>query len=69
MAAASGVELVTAEKRDRTCDHFTRHRRSNLQALESGATNIIIGIGGSATNDGGAGMAAGAGPNYATRPR
>ncbi|STJ09218.1 glycerate kinase [Escherichia coli] len=27
-----------------------------LQALESGATNIIIGIGGSATNDGGAGM-------------
>ncbi len=27
-----------------------------MQALESGASNIIIGIGGSATNDGGAGM-------------
>lgn len=27
-----------------------------MQALESGARNIIIGIGGSATNDGGAGM-------------
>ncbi|XPE65349.1 glycerate kinase [Shigella flexneri] len=46
----------TCGKTQSTRDHFTRHGELILQALESGATNIIIGIGGSATNDGGAGM-------------
>ncbi len=40
-----------------------------LQALESGATNIIIGIGGSATNDGGAGMVQALGGEIMRRQR
>lgn len=56
MAAASGLELVPAEKRDPLVTTSRGTGELILQALESGATNIIIGIGGSATNDGGAGM-------------
>lgn len=56
MAAASGLELVPAEKRDPLVTTSRGTGELILQALESGATNIIIGIGGRATNDGGAGM-------------
>jgi glycerate kinase len=38
------------------CHDIARHRRAYFQALDKGARNIIIGIGGSSTNDGGAGM-------------
>lgn len=66
MAAASGLELVPAEKRDPLVTTSRGTGELILQALESGATNIIIGIGGSATNDGGAGMVQALGRNYAT---
>ncbi len=64
MAAASGLELVPAEKRDPLVTTSRGTGELILQALESGATNIIIGIG-SATNDGGAGMVQALGRNYA----
>lgn len=57
MATASGLPLVPADKRDpRTT---TTHGTGELirAALDAGCTRLIIGIGGSATNDGGAGMA------------
>ncbi|MFY2738438.1 glycerate 2-kinase [Pseudocitrobacter sp. RIT415] len=56
MAAASGLALVAPEKRNPLVTTSRGTGELILQALESGATNIIIGIGGSATNDGGAGM-------------
>lgn len=56
MAAASGLALVPPEKRDPLVTTSRGTGELILQALESGATSIIIGIGGSATNDGGAGM-------------
>lgn len=56
MAEASGLALVPIEKRNPlvTTSHGTGELI--LRALDNGVRNIIIGIGGSATNDGGAGM-------------
>lgn len=57
MAAASGLPLVPPEARDprRTT---TRGTGELIRAaLDAGARRVIVGIGGSATNDGGAGMA------------
>ena len=56
MAAASGVHLVPMDKRD-PCQ-TTSFGTGELikQALDLGVQHIILGIGGSATNDGGAGM-------------
>ena len=56
MAAASGLALVPPAQRNPliTTSHGTGELI--LAALDKGARNIIIGIGGSATNDGGAGM-------------
>jgi glycerate kinase len=57
MAAASGLPLVPPEQRDprltttRGTGELIRH------ALDRGCRRLLIGIGGSATNDGGAGMA------------
>lgn len=56
MAAASGLALVPPEKRNPLVTTSRGTGELILQALESGAKSIIIGIGGSATNDGGAGM-------------
>lgn len=56
MAAASGLALVPREQRD---PRYTgSHGTGELirAALDAGARNFIVGIGGSATNDGGAGM-------------
>lgn len=57
MAAASGLDLVPPKQRNpmRTTTYGTGELI--LAAIEEGVSNIIIGIGGSATNDGGAGMA------------
>jgi len=57
MAAASGLALVPVEKRNPlvTTTYGTGEIIAN--ALERGCRKIIIGIGGSATVDGGAGMA------------
>jgi glycerate kinase len=57
MAAASGLELVPEEKRNplQTTSYGTGQLIS--AALERGCRKIIIGLGGSATTDGGSGMA------------
>jgi glycerate kinase len=57
MAAASGIELL--EKKERDPMRTTSYGTGQLirEALNKGCSSIIIGIGGSATNDGGAGMA------------
>ena len=56
MAAASGLELVPMAQRNplKTTSYGTGELISH--ALNQGVKQIIIGIGGSATNDGGAGM-------------
>lgn len=56
MAQASGLELVPREKRNPiiTTTYGTGELIKN--ALDKGVSTILIGIGGSATNDGGAGM-------------
>lgn len=57
MAEASGLKLLLDEERD--CTQTTTLGTGELiaNALKKGATEIILGIGGSATNDGGMGMA------------
>ena len=57
MAAASGLPLIDSKERDPL--HTTTYGTGMLikEALLSGCRHIIIGIGGSATNDGGMGMA------------
>lgn len=56
MAAASGLQLVPPQQRDvlRACTHGTGELIR--AALDAGATRIVLGFGGSATNDGGSGM-------------
>lgn len=56
MAAASGLHLVAPSQRDimRASSYGTGELIT--QALNAGARRIILGLGGSATNDGGAGM-------------
>jgi glycerate kinase len=57
MAAASGLALIPVERRD-PFETTTRGTGELLRAaIESGATRVVLGIGGSATNDGGAGLA------------
>ena len=57
MAAASGIELLAQEERNPMITSTFGTGRLLKSAMEAGFTEIIIGIGGSATNDGGAGMA------------
>jgi glycerate kinase len=57
MAAASGLPLLTEAERDPRITSTRGTGELVLAAAASGAHRIIIGIGGSATNDGGAGMA------------
>jgi len=57
MAAASGLVLIPPDKRD---PRYTTTKGTGdliLAALDMGMRRIIVGIGGSATNDGGGGMA------------
>jgi glycerate kinase len=57
MSAASGLPLVPRDRRDpRVATTFGTGELVRA-ALDAGLTKIIIGIGGSATNDGGSGMA------------
>ena len=57
MAEASGLKLLKQE--DRNCMYTTTYGTGELivDAIKKGASKIILGIGGSATNDGGIGMA------------
>ncbi|NCF08501.1 MULTISPECIES: glycerate kinase [Kosakonia] len=56
MAAASGLEMVPPAKRDPLITTSWGTGELIRHALDAGVKHIIIGIGGSATNDGGAGM-------------
>lgn len=56
MAAASGLERVPPAKRDPLITTSWGTGELIRHALDAGVKHIIIGIGGSATNDGGAGM-------------
>lgn len=56
MAAASGLELVAREERDPLLATSRGTGELIRAALDAGARRFILGVGGSATNDGGAGM-------------
>ncbi|NVN93289.1 MAG: glycerate kinase, partial [Desulfuromonadales bacterium] len=56
MAAASGLMLVPPEKRNPLLTTSFGTGELIRAALDEGVSRIIVGIGGSATNDGGAGM-------------
>jgi len=64
MAAASGLELVPPSMRDPL--HTTTYGTGQLitSALDAGAGEIVLGVGGSATVDGGAGCAAALGVRF-----
>ncbi|GHA53907.1 glycerate kinase [Photobacterium aphoticum] len=57
MAAASGIHLVTPEQRNPLITTTFGTGELIRAVLDQGVEHIIIGIGGSATNDGGIGMA------------
>ena len=57
MAAASGIERLDEAERDPWITSTFGTGQLILDALDRGCRRIIVGIGGSATNDGGAGMA------------
>src|SRR6266540_464396 len=57
MAAASGLPLLRDDERDPRITSTRGTGELIVAAAASGAQRIVIGIGGSATNDGGAGMA------------
>src|SRR5712671_480834 len=57
MAKAAGLALVPKEKRDPRMTTTYGVGELLQQAYDAGARHFIVGIGGSATNDGGAGMA------------
>ncbi|MBC8014740.1 MAG: glycerate kinase [Sporomusaceae bacterium] len=64
MAAASGLPLVPIEQRN-PCITTTYGTGQLIKAaLDAGMSSIIIGIGGSATNDGGVGMAQALGARF-----
>ncbi|NDJ56574.1 glycerate kinase [Enterobacteriaceae bacterium 4M9] len=56
MAAASGLELLSSMQRDPRITTSYGTGELICHALDAGVEHIIIGIGGSATNDAGAGM-------------
>lgn len=67
MAAASGLEQVPPAQRDPLKTTSWGTGELIRHALDAGVEHIIIGIGGSATNDGGAGMVQALGPGYGMR--
>lgn len=56
MAAASGLELLSANERNPLITDSFGTGQVILEAIRQGANKIILGLGGSATNDGGAGL-------------
>ncbi|TVY07977.1 glycerate kinase [Paenibacillus cremeus] len=57
MAAASGLPLLSPEERNPLVTTTYGTGQLILSAIEMGCKTIILGLGGSATNDGGSGMA------------
>ena len=66
-AQATGLALVPPDRRDPTVTTTYGVGQLLAVALEAGATRIVVGLGGSATNDAGAGMLAALGVGAATR--
>ncbi len=64
MAQASGLSLLNEEQKDPTRTTTYGTGELILAALNRGATRVIIGLGGSATCDGGTGMAAALGYRF-----
>ena len=64
MAAASGLPLVPPDRRDPAVTTTRGTGELILAALDEGCRRLIVGIGGSATNDGGAGMAQALGASF-----
>lgn len=64
MAAASGLPLIPEEKRNPLITTTFGTGELIKAGLDQGCDNFIIGIGGSATNDGGIGMAQALGANF-----
>lgn len=56
IAAASGLDLLAPDKRNPMLATSFGTGQLMLEAIEQGAEAIILGLGGSATNDGGAGI-------------
>ncbi|HAF09336.1 MAG TPA: glycerate kinase [Chloroflexi bacterium] len=67
MAAASGLPLLSEAERDPRITSTRGTGELILAAAASGAHRIVIGIGGSGTNDGGAGMARALGYRFLDR--
>ena len=63
-AAAAGLVLLREEERDPKAATTYGVGQLILAALDAGCERIIVGLGGSATNDGGAGMAAALGARF-----
>ena len=64
MALASGIALVPQRRRNPRLTTTTGTGEIIREALDAGYTRIIVGLGGSATNDGGAGMAVALGARF-----
>jgi len=64
MASASGIQLITSEERNPWITTTFGTGELIHAALDKGCRDIILGIGGSATNDGGMGMAAALGVKF-----
>jgi glycerate kinase len=67
MAAASGIELLKGDERDPWITSTFGTGQLIRDALDHGVKKILLGIGGSATNDGGAGMAEALGISFSGR--
>lgn len=67
MASASGIELLKQEERDPWITTTFGTGQLIKDALDRGVRKILLGIGGSATNDGGAGMAQALGVRFMGR--
>lgn len=64
MAAASGLPLVPRERRDPRLTTTRGTGELMRAALDAGLRKLVVGIGGSATNDGGTGMARALGARF-----
>ncbi|UCH87226.1 MAG: glycerate kinase [Dehalococcoidia bacterium] len=64
MAAASGLTLLAEDERDPRIASTYGTGELVRAALDAGCSRIIVGIGGSSTNDGGAGMAQALGARF-----
>ena len=67
MASASGIQLITSDERNPWITSTFGTGELIRAALDKGCRDIILGIGGSATNDGGMGMASALGVNFLDR--